>query len=306
MDHIISARQFNTARLNEIFNATDQIRYDLDTEPRELAMRHLSKRVITLFYEPSTRTRLSFESAAHAIGAGVISTENAGEFSSAIKNETLEDTIKTVANYGHVIIMRHGDDDSAERAALVSEVPVINAGAGKNEHPTQALLDLYTILKTTGQLEHLNVVIGGDLKHGRTARSLAQLLSLYPFNKLTFVSTPDLQIEDDITRQLTAHGTEYSLTDDLHSALPDADVVYWTRLQTERMQDKSIMSHFSIGQSELAIMKDDSTIMHPLPRVNEIDPSVDNDPRARYFDQVKYGFYLRAALLDGILKSPNV
>jgi len=322
MQHILSARQFDQEAIADIFARTDLVREQLATRDgrRELAASHLGEVAATLFYEPSTRTRLSFESAAARLGMGIISTENAKEYSSSIKGESLEDSIRTVAAYAGVIIMRHGDDDSAERAAAVSPVPVINAGAGKGEHPTQSLLDLYTIRHEAGRTDDLKVVIGGDLAHGRTARSLAQLLSLYPNNHLTFVSTPELQIGQDILDHLDERGTTHEQTDDMFGALHEADVVYWTRLQKERHASvaagrglrkllgkklpaaPTLESAFSINQAALQVMKPATIIMHPLPRNHEIEASVDADPRAKYFDQVKNGLYVRTALLDMLSK----
>jgi len=298
VQHILSAEQFTTEQLAEIFTRTDDIRALLDSDRQSLAERHKGIIAATLFYEPSTRTRLSFESAAQRLGMGIISTENAKEFSSNIKGETLEDSIITVSKYADVIILRHGDDDSAERAAKVSDVPIINAGAGKGEHPTQALLDLYTIKHAKGRTDNLHIVIGGDLEHGRTARSLARLIALYPGNRITFVSTPELQIGGDIKTYLESKGTKHTETSDLSPALRDADVVYWTRLQKERHAGSDMQSNFSIGQSELDIMPEGAIILHPLPRNDEIQTVVDSNKRAKYFDQVQNGLYVRMALLD--------
>lgn len=300
MQHVLSARQFDQAAIADIFERTDCMQERLASAEgrRQLAVSHLGEVAATLFYEPSTRTRLSFESAAARLGMGIISTENAKEYSSSIKGESLEDSIRTVSAYAGVIIMRHGDEDSSERAAAVSPVPVINAGAGKGEHPTQSLLDLYTIRQETGRSQDLRVVIGGDLAHGRTARSLAQLLSLYPNNHLTFVSTSELQMGQDILDHLEERGTTYDQTDDMFSAIREADVIYWTRLQKERLADQSLVSAFSINQAALQVMKPEAVIMHPLPRNHEIEASVDTDPRAKYFDQVQNGLVVRMALLD--------
>jgi aspartate carbamoyltransferase catalytic subunit len=303
VQHILSAEQFTTKQLADIFARTDEIITQLASNQRALADRHRGIVAATLFYEPSTRTRLSFESAAQRLGMGIISTENAKEFSSNTKGETLEDSIITVSKYADVIILRHSDDDSAERAATVSHVPIINAGAGKGEHPTQALLDLYTIKHAKGRTDNLHIMIGGDLEHGRTARSLARLLALYPGNRITFVSTPELQIGDDIKEYLESKGTEHRETSDLSPALRDADVVYWTRLQKERHASGDMQSHFSIGQAELDSMPEDAIILHPLPRNDEIQTVVDSDPRAKYFDQVQNGLYVRMALLDMLATS---
>lgn len=305
MKHILSARQFDQAELEEVFERTDHIRNEQAINKRELAQRHLGEVVATVFYEPSTRTRLSHEAAAARVGASYISTENAGEFSSAIKGETLEDTIRTIGSYADIIVMRHPEIGAADRAATVSEVPIINAGDGKGEHPTQALLDMYTIKKHKNRIHDLEVVIGGDLAHGRTVRSLAMMLSLYDANRITFVSTQELQIGNDIKKHLEVTGTEYYETDDIYKALHAADIVYWTRLQKERIKDPMLGSSFVIDQAALqAMTKADAAIMHPLPRVDEIAQSVDSDPRAVYLpQQVKNGMFVRMGLIDDLLSN---
>lgn len=306
-EHVLSARQYDPDQLERLFAHTTEMREALATRSgkRELASRHVGVVVSTLFYEPSTRTRLSFESAAVRLGAGVISTENAREFSSASKGETIEDTIRTVGRYAEAIVMRHHETGAAEKAAAVSYVPIINAGDGKGEHPTQALLDMRTIQEERGRLSDLNVVIGGDLAHGRTARSLALLLSMYSSNHISFVATPDLQIGDDIKDHLRETGTSFRETDNMFGAVREADVVYWTRLQKERLSDPNLRSEFTIGQAALQIMPTDAIIMHPLPRVGEIEHTVDSDPRAVYFDQVEHGLHVRMALLDDALRAFN-
>jgi aspartate carbamoyltransferase catalytic subunit len=230
---------------------------------------------------------------------GVIETENAAEFSSAAKGETIEDSTRVVAGYSDVVVMRHRENGAAERAAAVSKVPIINAGDGTGEHPTQALLDLYTIQDRKRRLDNLHVVVGGDLKHGRTVRSLAQMLMLYPQNHFSFVSTPDLQMGADIKDFIADRGGSYEETDDMYKVLGGADVVYWTRMQKERHAsgtDEDLQ--FVIGQEALRLMRPDAILMHPLPRVGEIDPAVDEDPRATYFEQAENGLYVRMALLD--------
>jgi aspartate carbamoyltransferase catalytic subunit len=303
IEHVLSARQYDPDQLERLFVHTDAMRNAMASSSarRELAGRHVGLVMATLFYEPSTRTRLSFESAAVRLGAGVISTENAREFSSAAKGETIQDTVRTIDRYADVLVMRHHETGAAEQAAAVSSVPIINAGDGKGEHPTQALLDMRTIKEERGRLDDLNVVIGGDLTHGRTARSLALLLSMYENNNIDFVSTPDLQMGDDIKSHLRETGTSFNETDDMFGAVREADVVYWTRLQKERLRDQNLRSEFTIGQAVLQVMPADAIIMHPLPRVGEIERCVDSDPRAIYFDQVEHGLHTRMALLDDAL-----
>jgi aspartate carbamoyltransferase catalytic subunit len=272
------------------------------TGRRPLVGEHAGSVVATLFFEPATRTRLSFESAAVRLGMGVISTENAAEFSSATKGETIEDTIHTVSKYADAVVLRHHEDDAADRAAAVEAVSIVNAGSGKLEHPTQAVLDMYTVWREKGRVDNLKVVIGGDLKYGRTVKSLAHMLSKYPGNHLSFVSVPELQIGEGVTGHLDETHTSYDQTDDIFSVVRDADVVYWTRLQKERLEDPSVVSDFVIDQAVLQEMSEDAIIMHPLPRVDEIEPGVDHDPRARYFEQVENGLYTRMALLDRLLR----
>lgn len=291
----MSASQFDSRVITKLCHRADEIRAG---HKNSEANNYI---IATLFYEPSTRTRLSFESAAQRLGYGVISTENANEFSSAIKGETIEDTIRTVSAYADAIILRHKETGAAEAAAAISTVPIINAGDGKGEHPTQALLDLYTIQREKGRTSKLRIVIGGDLAHGRTARSLAQLLSLYDDNHITFVATPELQIGKDIKDYLDKNGTVWVETDNINQAVADADVVYWTRLQKERFGDQSLECKFVIDETVLNAMSRSAIIMHPLPRVGEITCEVDSDPRAAYFRQVENGLYIRMALLEYVL-----
>lgn len=304
--HMLAASQLHEAELLSLFKRAEYFWNHRDdiTVRRGLADTFKGMQLCSLFYEPSTRTRLSFETAAAKLGMGVISTENAAQFSSAAKGETIEDTIRVLNTYGFdAIVLRHMDKGAAERAASVSRIPIINAGDGAGEHPTQALLDTYTIYREFGRLHDLNIVIGGDLKHGRTARSLSQVLSRFANNKITFVSVPELQMEQDIIDVLKRRGTRFTKTTSIETAFENADVVYWTRLQKERLKNpESIPKNaFVIEQSDLSYLPKKSIIMHPLPRVDEIHTSVDDDPRARYFDQAGNGLYVRMALLERVL-----
>jgi aspartate carbamoyltransferase catalytic subunit len=310
--HILSAEQFDPPALEIIFDEASALR-EADNagygSRRELATRHIGKQLCSLFYEPSTRTRLSFEQAATKFGVGVVSTENAGEFSSAAKGETIEDTIKVLNEYNFdAIVLRHPETGSANKAATVSTVPIINAGDGKGEHPTQALLDMYTIQTTQGRLDNLHVVMGGDLKYGRTVRSLAQLLTKYENNSITFVSVPELQMGDDVKSKLDEHGVEYQETVEMYDAFRTADVVYWTRIQKERLEHPNLVTdnNFMIDTPALEVLPEHAVIMHPLPRVGEIDPAIDNDPRAKYFRQAGNGLYVRMALLSQILEEKEI
>jgi aspartate carbamoyltransferase catalytic subunit len=320
MNHIVSAEQFTQENLSYFFNKARDLR-DHDTgylsegirnaSRRNLAERHVGRQMVSLFYEPSTRTRGSFELAGAKFGMGLFSTENAREFSSASKGETLEDTIRVLNEYHtDILVMRHHETGAAVRAAAVAadHMHIINAGDGKGEHPTQALLDAYTIYEHFDRLDNLKLVMGGDLKQGRTVRSLARVAALYPGNHITFVSTPEFRMGDDIKEYLDKTGTTCTETDDVHGAVQHADVVYWTRLQKERLERGSSpeqIKEFVIDQSVLDVMDPNAIIMHPLPRVGEITPEVDTDPRAKYFRQAGNGLYTRMALLDYFLRGQS-
>lgn len=311
MRHILSSEEFSRPQLEDFFISAETMRaidHAHEGARRELAHRHIGRQLISLFYEPSTRTRLSFELAATKLGIGYVSTENAREFSSAAKGETLEDTIRVLGEYhADLLVMRHHETGAAARAAAVAptHMSVVNAGDGKGEHPTQALLDAYTIYEQKHTLEGLNVTFGGDLRQGRTARSLAKLLASYPENHFVFASAPGFEMSDDIKRYIETRGVSWNETTDTHEAVAQADVIYWTRLQRERLEshESAQDTHLIIDQSALNIMQPKAIIMHPLPRVNEITSEVDVDPRAQYFRQAGNGLYLRMALLDSLLAS---
>nr|MDQ6915290.1 aspartate carbamoyltransferase [Actinomycetota bacterium] len=232
-------------------------------------------------------------------------TDNAREFSSAAKGETLEDTIRIVAGYADAIVLRHPEEGAAARAAAVSDVPIVNAGDGRGQHPTQALLDVYTIRDELGRLDGVRVAMVGDLANGRTARSLAYLLSRYRDVQITFVAPPEVAMGADIKTHLDEHGVHWSETTDLEPVLATADVVYQTRIQKERFADAAaygaVRGRYVIGPAEMARLGADAIVMHPLPRVGEIDPAIDGDPRAAYFRQARNGVHIRMALLDMLL-----
>lgn len=308
--HVISIDQFDREKLFELFEKTkelEKIFYSKDGR-LELAKKHRDKQICTLFYEPSTRTRLSFETAGYKLGFGVISTESAGEFSSASKGETIEDTIHVLDEYKFsAIIIRHPETGMVGRAAAVAKTPIINAGDGKGEHPTQSLLDTYTIYFNFNRLDNLTVTIGGDLKHGRTARSLAKILAKFDGNHIKFVSTKSLAIDDDIKDFLKKNNTTYEEITDIETGVKDSDVVYWTRLQKERLEEneKHLAGGFVIDKDSLKFMKKDAILLHPLPRIDEITKDVDDDPRAKYFDQAGNGLFVRMALLDQIASTED-
>jgi aspartate carbamoyltransferase catalytic subunit len=258
-----------------------------------------------LFYEPSTRTRLSFEAAMLRLGGDTMGTDNAREFSSASKGETLEDTIRIVSGYADVIVLRHNEEGAARRAAAVSTVPVINAGDGPGQHPTQALLDLYTIRDELGHIDGIRIAMVGDLANGRTVRSLTYLLSKFRDIRICFVAPPQVAMRDDIKDHLDEHHVPWVETEDLDAVLPQVDVIYQTRIQKERFSDEAsylaLKGVYRIDASTLSRMRKEAIVMHPLPRVDEIAPEVDADPRAAYFRQARNGLQVRMALLERLL-----
>jgi aspartate carbamoyltransferase catalytic subunit len=303
LQHVVEARQFDQELMADLFQRTRAMESLL--ESRQLGP--LSGQIMaTIFYEPSTRTRLSFEAAMLRMGGLVVGTENARDFSSAIKGETLEDTIRIVGGYTDCIVLRHSEEGAAARAARVSSVPVINAGDGPGEHPTQALLDLYTISSELGRLEGLHIVMAGDLANGRTVHSLAQLLSMYEGLRVTLVAPHRVKMRAEVVDHLSRSGATVTESEDLLEAVRDADVVYQTRIQTERLsepweQADQERRRFRITAEVMAALPAKAIVMHPLPRVGEIDPEVDADPRAAYFRQARNGVPVRMALLGMVL-----
>src|SRR5579871_104087 len=275
------------------------------TEPHRAAGRLQGRVMAALFYEPSTRTRLSFEAAMLRLGGRTMGTDNAREFSSAAKGETLEDTIRIVAGYSDVIVLRHHEQGAARRAAAVSDVPVINAGDGPGQHPTQSLLDLFTIQDELGRVDGLTVAMVGDLANGRTARSLAYLLSKFQGVRLVFVAPPAVRMGDDIKRHLDENGVAWREETDLDSVLPAADVVYQTRIQKERFPSEeeyqAVKGVYVMDASAMRRLRAEARVLHPLPRIDEISTEVDADPRAAYFRQARNGLHIRMALLDMVL-----
>lgn len=294
MDHIIESQQFDLKLINKIFSIADKLENKKDDSLK-------GKIMASLFYEPSTRTRFSFESAMLRLGGSVITTESAKEFSSASKGETLEDTIRVINNYADLIVMRHFEEGASKRASLVSNIPIINAGDGPGQHPTQALLDLYTIKKEHGKIDGISIAMVGDLRNGRTIRSLSYLLAKYNNVKIYFVSPRALRVGDDIKEYLTRHKTFYNETEDLKSVIKFADVLYQTRIQKERFKTekeyKKYKGCYVVNLNTAKEMKTNSIIMHPLPRIDELLLEVDNSPKAAYFKQVGYGLLIRMALL---------
>jgi aspartate carbamoyltransferase catalytic subunit len=303
--HIIEAQQFDRNFLEKEFFPLSK---EMEKVAKEGGSDFLSgKRMITLFYEPSTRTRASFEMAMHLLGGKVVfSTENARQFSSAAKGETLEDTIRILNGYlPNVIVLRYDEEGGAKRAAEVSEIPIINGGDGTGQHPTQALLDLYTIQKEIGRIAGAAVAMVGDLARGRTVRSLSYLLAKFPDVKIYFVSTRAAKMKEDIKDYLKRHQIWFEERNDLREIAPEVDVIYQTRTQKERdplLANPTREKSFCIvNQEVLDLMKKEAIVIHPLPRIEEIASEVDKDPRAAYFRQAENGLYTRMALLKMIL-----
>ncbi len=293
--HVTSARQFNKEELEKLFRLTDKIKAS------KFNRTSLScKMMATPFYEPSTRPRLSFESAMLRLGGSVITTENASQFSSAAKGETLEDTIRIIGSYADVIVLRHFNPGASDIAAKFSSIPIINAGDGNGEHPTQALLDLYTILSKFKK-NNFTVTMVGDLKNGRTIHSLSYLLSLYPQVKIIYISPEALSIPEGLKKHLEITKVGFEESENLKYGLELGDIIYQTRIQKERFKNRSLyrkyFGKYVINNSNLKYLRKTSFIMHPLPRVNEIAPEVDLDARAIYFEQASNGVYVRMALL---------
>ncbi|XP_057461088.1 aspartate carbamoyltransferase, chloroplastic-like [Actinidia eriantha] len=304
LDDVIEAQQFDRDILNSIFEVTREMEKVEKNSPGSQILKGFL--MATLFYEPSTRTRLSFESAMKRLGGEVLTTENARDFSSAAKGETFEDTIRTVEGYSDIIVMRHFESGAAQRAAATASIPVINAGDGTRQHPTQALLDVYTIEREIGKLDGIKVGLVGDLANGRTVRSLAYLLSKYQDVKIYFVSPEVVKMKDDIKDFLTSKGVEWEESNDLTEVASKCDVVYQTRIQRERFGERidlyeAARGNYIVDRAVLSVMQKHAVVMHPLPRLDEITVEVDGDPRAAYFRQAKNGLYIRMALLKLLL-----
>ena len=264
----------------------------------------------TLFFEPSTRTRLSFTSAMMGLGGQVLGFDQAGS-SSAAKGESLSDTIRMVSAYADIIAMRHPKEGAPIVASRVATVPVINAGDGGHFHPTQTLTDLITIHKKKGRFDNLIIGVCGDLKYGRTVHSLISAMSRYENVKFVLISPEELKLPDYVKDEyLFTGGCEYVETENLESAIPSLDILYMTRIQAERFESREeyerLKDSYELTASKLVMAKEDLSIMHPLPRVSEINVDVDDDPRADYFDQAMYGRYIRMALILMLLKTDGV
>jgi aspartate carbamoyltransferase len=298
---ILSVNQFSRSDLRYIFGVAHEM-FEMVTRIGTFDLLK-GKILANLFYEPSTRTSSSFTSAMERLGGSVIPI-NEVHYSSVSKGESLPDTVRTLECYVDVIVLRHPQVGASALAAQYARKPIINAGDGTGEHPTQALLDMFTIEEELGSLDGLTVTMVGDLKYGRTVHSLSRLLSLYNV-RLNYVSPPIQSMPDEIIAELSEKGVEQTEYHTLEPALPNTDVLYVTRIQKERFENQAeyekIKDVFVINQDTLKKLKERMIIMHPLPRVGEISMEVDADPRAAYFRQMEYGLYVRMALLAMVL-----
>lgn len=298
---ILSVKQFSRQDLEYIFGVAHEMR---EMVQRVGSFDLLKGKILAnLFYEPSTRTSSSFTSAMERLGGSLIPI-NEVHYSSVAKGESLPDTVRTLECYADVIVLRHPEVGASELAAKYARKPIINAGDGVGEHPTQALLDLFTIYEELSVPDGLAVTMLGDLKYGRTVHSLARLLSLYDV-KINYVSPDILRIPEEIINEVDEKGIPQTENNSLEPILPETDVLYITRVQKERFEDPSeyelVKSAYIITPETLSTAKDKMIVMHPLPRVGEISMEVDDDPRAAYFRQMEYGLYVRMALLAMVL-----
>lgn len=295
--NIISTQDFSKEQINEIILSAEQIN---NSDTRSLLKNTI---IASCFYEPSTRTRLSFESAALKMGGSVIGFSDSSTTSSQ-KGETLYDTMKIIGSYADLIVLRHPLEGAAQVAADASSKPIINAGDGSNQHPTQTLLDLFTIKECQGTLEDLSIAIAGDLKYGRTAHSLAQALSLFK-PRLYLVSPSELEMPREICDRFKREGVKYSFHKDISEVLPKIDILYMTRVQKERfshpMEYETVKKSCCLKLEDLNSVKENFRILHPLPRVHEIEKSIDQTPYAYYFKQAENGLLVRQTLLALLL-----
>ena len=301
MRHLIDILDLTTQEIDELIETAN----DIIAHPADYAHKCEGKKLATLFFEPSTRTRLSFEAAMYELGGHVIGFSDAGNSSSA-KGESVADTIKMIGCYADIAAMRHFKEGAPLVAAMRSDIPVINAGDGGHNHPTQTLTDLLTISREKGRLDHLTIGLCGDLKYGRTVHSLIEAMSRYEGVRFVLISPEELKVPDYIKYEvMDKHGNPYVETPDLEAALPELDILYMTRIQRERFADpyeyERLKDSYVLTPEKLERAKADMAILHPLPRVNEISVKVDDDPRAAYFRQALNGKYVRMALILKLL-----
>ena len=302
MRHLLNPLDFSVDEIGALL----ELASDIEQNPHKYAHVCDGRKLATLFYEPSTRTRLSFESAMLNLGGGILGFASA-DSSSAVKGESVADTIRVISCFADICAMRHPKEGAPMVASLHSSIPVINAGDGGHQHPTQTLTDLLTIHSLKGRLDHLTVGLCGDLKFGRTVHSLIDALARYAGIKFVLISPPELRVPDYIKEDvLNTNQNEYQELENLDDAMPQLDILYMTRVQKERFFNEEdyirMKDCYILDKKKMELAKDDMYVLHPLPRVNEISVEVDNDPRAAYFKQVQYGVYVRMALIMTLLE----
>lgn len=301
MRHLMNPLDFSVEELDKLF----ELAMDIEKNPEKYANKCAGKKIATCFYEASTRTRLSFEAAMINLGGSVIGFSDANS-SSASKGESVSDTIRVISCFADICAMRHPKEGAAMVAASKSSIPVINAGDGGHQHPTQTLTDLLTIRSLKGRLNHFTIGLCGDLKFGRTVHSLINALSRYEDIHFIFISPEELRVPDYITEMLTEKGIPYEEVIKLEDIIDRLDLLYMTRVQRERFFNEEdyvrLKDFYILDKKKMEAAKEDMLILHPLPRVNEISVEVDDDPRAVYFKQVQYGVYVRMALILTLLE----
>ena len=302
MRHLMSPLDFSVEEMDELL----KLAQDIEAHPDKYAHACDGKKLATLFYEPSTRTRLSHEAAMLNLGGSVMGFSSASS-SSASKGESVSDTIRTISCYADICAMRHPKEGAPMVACQHSKIPVINAGDGGHQHPTQTLTDLLTILNVKGRLDNMTIGLCGDLKFGRTVHSLVRALSRYEGVNFIFISPEELKVPDYIKEDvLEANNIPYQEVERIEDVMPELDVLYMTRVQKERFFNEEdyvrLKDFYILNNQKMKLAKDDMIVMHPLPRVNEISVEVDKDPRAAYFRQVQYGVYARMALILTLLE----
>ncbi len=302
MRSLINILELSVGEIDELIATAN----DIIANPAKYAEKCRGKKLATLFFEPSTRTRLSFEAAMYELGGHVLSVSS-GNTSSAAKGESVADTAKTVSCYADIIAMRHPKEGAPYVAAMNASIPVINAGDGGHNHPTQTLTDLLTISREKGRLDHMTIGFCGDLKFGRTVHSLIEAMSRYEGVRFVLISPEELKLPSYVKKDvLKAKGIEYLQTTDLESVLPELDILYMTRVQRERFFNEEdylrLRDSYILTPEKMKLAKADMSVLHPLPRVNEIAVSIDSDPRACYFKQVLNGKYIRMALILKLLE----
>ena len=302
MRHLMSPLDFSVEELEELMDIAN----DIERNPEKYAHACAGKKLATLFYEPSTRTRLSHEAAMLNLGGSVMGFSSA-DSSSAAKGESVADTIRTISCYADIAAMRHPKEGPPMVAAQYSSIPVINAGDGGHQHPTQTLTDLLTIRSLKGRLDHMTIGLCGDLKFGRTVHSLVSALVRYPGIRFLLISPPELRMPGYIRHDvLERNNIEYEEVVRLEEALPKLDIVYMTRVQRERFFNEDdylrMKDFYVLDANKMELAPEDMYVLHPLPRVNEISTDIDNDPRAAYFRQAQYGVYIRMALILKLLE----